>query len=131
MRMATVPSVRVIQSTVPQTVPPQRHRMEKKSAPTEAALTLRRWVQIALKPAPKIPGLHRVCIRGKGLKYVIADSAFKRMQIDARVCRLDACEHHRGLTAPAYSREASCGHRPTMRLQGSQRELIRGLSWGN
>jgi hypothetical protein len=54
-------------------------------------------VQIALKPAPKIPGLHWVCIRGKGLEYVIADSAFKRMQIDARVCRLDACEHHRGL----------------------------------
>src|ERR1700722_20099971 len=104
--------------------------MEKKSAPTEAALTLRRRVQIALKPAPKIPGLHRVCIRGKGLKYVIADSAFKRMQIDARVCRLDACEHHRGLTAPAYSREASCGDRPSMRLHGSQRELIHGLSWG-
>jgi hypothetical protein len=44
---------------------------------------LRRWVQIALKPASKTLGLHGVFIRGKGLKYLIADSAFKRMQVDA------------------------------------------------
>jgi hypothetical protein len=36
-----------------------------------------------LKPASKTLGLHAVFIRGKGLKYVIADSAFKRMQVDA------------------------------------------------
>jgi hypothetical protein len=36
-------------------------------------------------------------MRGKGLKYVIADGAFKRMQVDAGVCWLDAGEHHRGL----------------------------------
>jgi hypothetical protein len=47
---------------------------------------LLRWVQIALKPASKTPGLHGVFIRGKGLKYVIADSAFERMQVDARAC---------------------------------------------
>src|SRR5258708_37038448 len=47
---------------------------------------LRRWVQIALKPASKTLGLHRVFIRGQGRKYVIADSAFKRMQVDARAC---------------------------------------------
>jgi hypothetical protein len=81
--------------------------MEKKRAPTEAALTLGRWVQIALKPASKIPGLHGVCKRGKGLKYVIADSAFKRMQIDAGVCRLDAGEHHRGL-APRTGWTLNC-----------------------
>jgi hypothetical protein len=57
---------------------------------------LPRRVQIALKPASKTPGLHGVFIRGKGLKYVIADSAFKRMQVDARACWLDAGEHHRG-----------------------------------
>src|SRR5271163_153704 len=44
---------------------------------------LLRWVQIALKPASKTLGPHRVIIRGKGLKYVIAGSAFKRMQVDA------------------------------------------------
>jgi hypothetical protein len=47
---------------------------------------LRWWVQIALKPASKTRRLHRVFIRGKGLEYVIADSAFKRMQIDTRAC---------------------------------------------
>jgi hypothetical protein len=45
---------------------------------------LLRWVQIALKPASKSLGLHRVFIRGQGLKYVITDSTFKRMQVDAR-----------------------------------------------
>ena len=29
----------------------------------------------------------------KGLKYVIADSAFKRMQVDARACWLDTDKH--------------------------------------
>ncbi len=47
---------------------------------------LLRWVQIALKPASKTLGLHEVLIRGKGLKYVIADGAFKRIQVDARAC---------------------------------------------
>src|SRR5260221_8570836 len=51
----------------------------------------------ALKPASKTLGLHRVFIRGKGLMYAIADSAFKRMQVDARACQLDTDEHHRGL----------------------------------
>jgi hypothetical protein len=47
-------------------------------------LALLRRVQTALKPAAKTLGLHWVFIRGTDLKYVIADSAFKRMQIDAR-----------------------------------------------
>ena len=55
------------------------------------------WVQIALKPASKGLGLHRVFIRGKGRMYVVADGAFKRMQVDARACWLDTDEHHRGL----------------------------------
>ena len=54
-------------------------------------------MQIALKPASKTLGLHGVFIRGKGLKYLIADSAFKRMQVDARARWLDTGEHHRGL----------------------------------
>ena len=55
-------------------------------------------VQIALKPASKGLGLRGVFIRGKGLKYAIADSAFKRMQVDAPgACWLDTDEHHRGL----------------------------------
>ena len=43
-------------------------------------------MQIALKPASKGLGLHRVFIRGKGRMYVVTDSAFKRMQVDARAC---------------------------------------------
>src|SRR5260370_6151632 len=58
---------------------------------------LLRWVQIALKPASKALGLHRVIIRGKGLNYMIADSAFKRMQVDARSCQLDTDERHPSL----------------------------------
>jgi hypothetical protein len=55
-------------------------------------------VQFALKPAPKALGLHGVFIRGKGLKYLIADSAFERMQVDAPgVCWLDADKHHMGV----------------------------------
>jgi hypothetical protein len=46
---------------------------------SSAARALLRWVQIALKPASKTLGLHRVFIRGQGLKYAIADSTFKRM----------------------------------------------------
>jgi hypothetical protein len=45
---------------------------------------LLRWVQIALKPASETLGLHGVFKRGKGCKYLIADSAFKCMQVDAR-----------------------------------------------
>lgn len=36
-----------------------------------------------MKPAAKGPGLHRIFMRGMGRKYAIADSAFKRMQVDA------------------------------------------------
>ena len=50
-----------------------------------------------LKPASKVLGLHGVFIRGKGLKYMIADSAFKRVQVDACPRSLDTGEHHRGL----------------------------------
>src|SRR6202047_1518162 len=58
---------------------------------------LPRWVQIALKPASKILGLHGVFRGGEGLKYVIANSAFERMQVDAGADGLDAGEHHRRL----------------------------------
>src|ERR1700680_4313096 len=68
---------------------------------------LRRWVQIALKPASKALGLHRVFIHGKGLKYVIADSTFKRMQVDARACQRDTDEHHRG-RAPRTGGALNC-----------------------
>src|SRR5258708_6731160 len=58
---------------------------------------LRRSVQIALQPASKTLGFHGVVIRGKGLQYVTADSAFERMQVDARPFWLDTGQHHRGL----------------------------------
>jgi hypothetical protein len=54
-------------------------------------------MQITLKPAPKSPGLHGVFIRGEDLKFAVADSAFERMQVDARLCWLDTDKHHRGL----------------------------------
>jgi hypothetical protein len=41
--------------------------------------------------------MHRIFMRGKSRKYEIADSALKRIQVDARVCQLDTDEHHRGL----------------------------------
>jgi hypothetical protein len=51
-----------------------------------------------LKVASKALGLHGVFKRGKGRKYLIADSALKRMQVDAPgACWLDANEHHLGL----------------------------------
>ena len=51
-----------------------------------------------MKPASKTLGLHGVLISDKGLNYLIANSAFKRMQLDAPgVCWLDADEHHLGL----------------------------------
>ena len=56
-----------------------------------------------MKPAAKGLGMHRVFARGQGRKYVIADSAFKRMHVDARAYWLDADEHHRGL-APRTGR---------------------------
>jgi hypothetical protein len=57
-----------------------------------------RRVQIALKPASKTLGLHGVFKRGKGRKYLIADSAFKRLQVDDPGSYwLDADEHHLGL----------------------------------
>jgi hypothetical protein len=55
-------------------------------------------VQIALKVASKALGLYGVFKRGKGRKYLTADSAFKPVQVDALgACWLDANEHHRGL----------------------------------
>jgi len=68
---------------------------DKQTASLKAAL--RPPVQIALKPASKGLGLHRIFIRGEGRKFVMADSTFKRMQIDAWACWLDAGEHHLGL----------------------------------
>ena len=46
-----------------------------------------------MKPASKRLGLCGIFIRSKGLKDLIADSAFKRMQVDVQgACRLDADE---------------------------------------
>jgi hypothetical protein len=76
--------------------------------PVHSWRALPRRVQIALKPASEILGLHGVFIRSKGLKHLIADSAFKRMQVDVQgACRLDADEHHLGL-APRTGRAPNC-----------------------
>jgi hypothetical protein len=72
-------------------------RTQRRKAGIEAG-TLLRQVQIALKPASKTLEPRGVFIRSKDFKYLIADSAFKRMQVDAPgACWLDADEHHRGL----------------------------------
>ena len=55
-----------------------------------------------MKPASKTLGFHGVFIRGMGFEYVIADSAFERMQVDdTGAYWLDADEHHRGLALRA------------------------------
>jgi hypothetical protein len=36
-------------------------------------------------------------MRGKGRKHLIADSALKRIQVDARASWLDTGDHHPGL----------------------------------
>jgi catechol 2,3-dioxygenase-like lactoylglutathione lyase family enzyme len=92
-------------------------------------------VQIALKPASKALGLHGVFKRGKGRKYLIADSAFKRMQVDAPgACWLDADEHHLGL-APRTGGALNCsewndgrqalrlGHDASLEQAGAQHSL--------
>src|SRR4051812_22443201 len=96
---------------------------------------LLRWVQIALKPASKALGLHGVFKRGKARKYLIADSAFKRLQVDAPgACWLDANEHHLGLaigTGGALNcsewndgREAlRLGHDASLEQAGAQHSL--------
>src|SRR5258706_13856455 len=51
--------------------------------PVHARRALLWRVQFALKPAPKALGLHGGFIRGKRLKYLISDGAFKRIQVDS------------------------------------------------
>jgi hypothetical protein len=92
-------------------------------------------VQIALKPASKGLGLHGVFKRGKARKYLIADSAFKRLQVDAPgACWLNANEHHLGLalrTGGALNcsewndgREAlRLGHDASLEQAGAQHSL--------
>ena len=72
-----------------------------------------------MKPTPKTLGLHRVFIRGKDLKWAMADSAFKRVQVDARADRRDTGEPHRGLAPRAggtLNRSEWNGGREGMRL---------------
>jgi hypothetical protein len=95
-------------------------------------------VQIALKPASKALGLHRVFKRGKGRKYLIADSAFKRLQIDTPgACWLDANEHHLG-RAPRTGGALNCsewkgrhalrlGHDASLEQAGAQHSLSLGM----
>src|SRR4249920_3723790 len=59
-------------------------RLDLAWLPPVSRRALLRRVQTALKPASKTLGLHGVFIRGTGLKWAMADSAFKRVQVDAR-----------------------------------------------
>src|SRR6185312_14396377 len=73
-------------------------------------------MQIALKPAAKDLGMHRIFVRAKRCKHVTADSTLKRMQVHARALWLDADEHHRSF-APRTSGALKCnrwnsGRRP-------------------
>jgi hypothetical protein len=87
-----------------------------------------------LQPASKTLGLHRVFIRGYGLRYVIASSTFKRIQVDARSCWLDTGEHHRDLalrTSGALDYDGwndgrqvlSLGHDASLEQAGAQHSL--------
>jgi hypothetical protein len=110
--------------------------------PVHSRRALPRRVQIALKPASKRLGLHGVFIRSKGLKDLIADSAFKRMQVDVQgACRLDADEHHLGL-APRTGRASDCsesndgrqglrlGHDASLNTGGSTTLSVTGNALG-
>jgi hypothetical protein len=104
---------------------------------------LLRRMQIALKPASKALGLHRIFIRGKGRKYVTADSTFKRMQIDAKARWLDTGEPHLGFAlrtgrAPKCNRwngerrALRLGHGESLRIAGSATGLsVTGKSHGS
>jgi hypothetical protein len=104
------------------------------------ACALPRRVQISLKPASKTLGLHGVFIRGKRLKYMFADSAFKRVQVDARAHWRDNGEPHRGL-ALRTGRTLNFGEwndgRETLRLRhdasldtgGSTTLSVTGNAW--
>ena len=48
-----------------------------------------------MKPAPKVLGMHRIFVGGKGRTYVVADGALKRVQVHTWALWLDADEHHR------------------------------------
>ena len=119
-----------IQPAIAETVPRARARSHPAALP--------RCVQIALKPASKALGLHGVFKRGKGRKYLIADSAFKRMQVDAAgACWLDADEHHLGL-APRTGGALNCsewndgrqalrlGHDASLEQAGAQHLSVTG-----
>jgi hypothetical protein len=51
--------------------------------------------------------VHGIFMRGKSRKYVIADGALKRIQVDARAFWLDADEHHPGI-APRTDGPLKC-----------------------
>ena len=72
-----------------------------------------------MKPASKGFGLHGIFIRDEGLKFVIADSAFKRMQVDTCVRWHDTGEPHPGLalrTSGALNCNEWNGGRKALRL---------------
>jgi len=109
--------------------------------PADSRRALLRRVQIALKPASKTLGLHGVFIRGKGLKYMFTDSAFKRVQVDASAYWRDTGEPHRGL-APRTGGTLNCsewndgrqglrlGHDASLSIGGSTTLSVTGNAWG-
>ena len=107
---------------------------------------LPRRVQIALKPATKVLRMHRIFVRGEGRKDLIADSALKRKQVDARSRRLDADQHHLGFTLRTGGtlkrsrwnggrKALGLGHRASLRkkagAQHSQSPVLPGARTGD
>ena len=96
-----------------------------------------RRMQIALKPSAKGLRMHRIFVGGEGRKYVIADTALKRMQVHARALWLDADEHHRRF-ALRTGRALKCdrrnggrralrlGHDDSLRIGGSATLSVTG-----
>ena len=94
-------------------------RLDLAWLPPVSRRALPRRVQIALKPAAKVLGMHWIFVRGKGRKHVIADSALKRIQVDARSRRLNADQHHLGFalrTGGALKRSRRNGGRQGLGL---------------
>jgi len=64
--------------------------------------------------------MHRIFVSGKGRNHVVADGAFKRMQVNVRSCPLNADQHHPGFaprTGWALERSRLNGGRQVLGLE--------------
>jgi hypothetical protein len=79
--------------------------------------------------------MHRIFVHGKDRKHMIADSAFKRVQVDARAYWFNADQHHLGF-APrtggtlkwSQRQDLGLGHVASL-ASGSTTLSVTGNTW--